>query len=57
MEDAGFEPGTSASEVWRASNEPPHPRIWILQFSPQAAGLIIDMCNTVQAKMLQKVLC
>ena len=22
--DAGFEPGTSASEVWRATNEPPH---------------------------------
>ena len=22
--DAGFEPGTSASEVWHASNEPPH---------------------------------
>ena len=22
--DAGFEPGTSAPEVWRATNEPPH---------------------------------
>ena len=22
--DADFEPGTSASEVWRATNEPPH---------------------------------
>ena len=22
--DAGFETGTSAPEVWRASNEPPH---------------------------------
>ena len=22
--DAGFEPGTSAQEVWRATNEPPH---------------------------------
>ena len=22
--DAGFKPGTSASEVWRATNEPPH---------------------------------
>ena len=22
--DAGFEPGTSATEVWRTSNEPPH---------------------------------
>ena len=24
--DAGFEPGTSAPEVWRATNEPPHLR-------------------------------
>ena len=23
--DAGFEPGTSAPEVWCAKNEPPHP--------------------------------
>ena len=22
--DAGFEPGTSATEVWRTTNEPPH---------------------------------
>ena len=22
--DAGFEPGTSAPEIWRATNEPPH---------------------------------
>ena len=22
--DSGFEPGTSASEVWRAASEPPH---------------------------------
>ena len=22
--DAGFEPGTSVPEVWRATNEPPH---------------------------------
>ena len=25
--DAGFEPGTSASEVWCATNEPPHLRM------------------------------
>ena len=24
MVDAGFEPGTSGPEVWRATNEPPH---------------------------------
>ena len=24
MEDAGFEPGTSAPEVWCSTNEPPH---------------------------------
>ena len=24
MGDTGFEPGTSASEVWRATNEPPY---------------------------------
>ena len=27
--DAGFESGTSAPEVWCATNEPPHPPIWI----------------------------
>ena len=28
--DAGFEPGTFASEVWCATNEPPH----LLKFAP-----------------------
>ena len=26
--DAGFEPGTSATEVWCAANEPPHLQIF-----------------------------
>ena len=26
--DAGVEPGASAPEVWRATNEPPHPLIY-----------------------------
>ena len=25
VRDAGFEPGTTASEVWSSTNEPPHP--------------------------------
>ena len=25
--DAGFKPRTSAPEVWRATNEPPHPQL------------------------------
>ena len=29
--DAGFEPGTSAPEVWRATNEPPHLYYFLIQ--------------------------
>ena len=29
--DAGFEPGTSAPEVWCATNEPPHSRSYFYQ--------------------------
>ena len=28
MGDAGFEPRTSAPEVWCATNEPPHLQVW-----------------------------
>ena len=33
MGDAGFEPGTSAPEVWCAINEPPHLLIYTLIYS------------------------
>ena len=32
--DAGFEPGTSAPEVWRATNEPPHLYYFLIQSFP-----------------------
>ena len=33
MEDAGFEPGTAASAVWRIAKEPPHLLVFNYRYS------------------------
>ena len=48
--DAGFEPGTSASEVWSATNEPPHLIVLAVATMPPAPlQECTDGCLAVQA--------
>ena len=45
--DAGFEPGTSAIEVWRTTNEPPHLQSATLSCFPTKCNIIL-FSNKVQ---------
>ena len=52
VEDAGFEPGTSAPEVWCSTNEPPH-----LQKPHRLFGFIYNLVFLIQNLLviLQKI--